>query len=228
MPTAQPVLSPAISIVFEDQETFRKKYRTAREINNKKEMKRLIQLNQDLAVNWIMETAYGNAVTPTDEELSLLTSLDETWKDAYRTDFVVEMRRFFDGLQGDRIREYNGLVKQYNELQAAYFKAVEAGAEPSEMVRFAQNFENMGQLCTGFHGGLLRGPVLGVRGGSLGQGEGPGTAGPEEGVFRLRREHRHPREDRAQGQPAPDLAAALQRVGRQGVWTRGGPAARCG
>ena len=152
-PGPEPVMTT--SVLAEptiDAQAFKKKYQSAMRVNSKKEMERLVRVNLDDASIWIIELAYGQKVSPNPDKLALFDSLKETWNDSIKTEFPMEMWRFFDAMDRDATKEYNAMVAKYDKLVTEYFKVekAEGGPDPKKYTEIAARFETLAEELAEF------------------------------------------------------------------------------
>ena len=145
VPGPGPMTTAAAGSSVEDAAEFKKKFKAAQKVNSKKEMEKLVRSNVDSASQWIIEVALGHKISPNPDKQALFDALKESWNGSIKTEFPMEMWRYYDAMDADAIKEYHQLEKGYNKLVTQYFdeQKAENGPDPKKLTELAARFESL-------------------------------------------------------------------------------------
>lgn len=118
--------APSLSASLQDgRAEWREAFEKAMAVGATSEMERLVKKNEDEAVEWIIITAEGFSIAPSDALEKRMTALRTAWRDAKKSGFADNVYEYYSLLTSVQREQRTKAKKRFDDAQARWRKNLE-------------------------------------------------------------------------------------------------------
>jgi uncharacterized protein YukE len=117
-----PAAASAPAPVQEGRAEWRSAFEKAMAVGATSEMERLVKKNEDEAIEWVIETAQGFAIAPSEQLEQRMTALRTAWRGALKTGFADNVYEYYSLLDSIQREQRGKAKKRYDDAQDRWRK----------------------------------------------------------------------------------------------------------